>query len=75
MDPLVKRWRRGHELAAQRSRELAGASEAVPVEVPVAPAIVPEGSGPCTPESESPGQQLRRRWARIEARAKQGRTR
>jgi hypothetical protein len=75
MDPLVKRWRRGHELAAQRSRELARAAEPAVVEDAIVPPIVPDGSGPCAPESESPVQQLRRRWARIEARAKQGPTR
>lgn len=78
----VRRWRRGQELAATRSREVA-AREGPRPEQAVAEALSALNAlqtmgmwpGPRDPVSEAAVLEVRRRWARIQQRAKQARAR
>jgi len=77
----VQRWKRGHELAAKRSREQARQDGPVPIQA-VAEALSAVSAletmglwpGPRDQVSEAAVLTVRRRWARIQQRAKQART-
>jgi hypothetical protein len=78
----VRRWKRGHDLAAERSRELAARegprpAQAVAEALSAASALETMGMWPAPrdPVSEAAVLQVRRRWARIQQRAKQARSR
>lgn len=78
----VRRWKRGQELAAERSRELAARegprpAQAVAEALSAASALETMGMWPAPrdPVSEAAVVQVRRRWARIQQRAKQARSR
>ena len=78
----VRRWKRGQELAAERRRELLASegprpAQAVAESLSAANALEAMALWPAPrdPVSEAAVQQVRRRWARIQQRAKQARTR
>lgn len=73
----VRRWKRGQMLAAERSRELTARegprpAQAVAEALSAAAALETMGiwPGPRDPVSEAAVLQVRRRWARIQQRAK-----
>ena len=78
----VRRWKRGQELAAAKSREVAAQDgprprQAVAEAVAAANAMGAMGlwPGPRDPVNEAAVLNVRRRWARIQQRAKQAHTR
>lgn len=78
----VRRWKRGQELAAARSRDLAAQEgprpeQAVAEALSALSALAKMGMwpGPRDPASEMAVLEVRRRWARIQQRAKQARAR
>ena len=78
----VRRWKRGHELAAGRGRDLAASegprpARAVAEAMSAVNALATMGvwPGPRDAVSEAGVLRVRHRWARIQKRAKQARSR
>jgi hypothetical protein len=78
----VRRWRRGHAIAAERQRELVAergphAAQAVAESLSALNTLAAMGRWPAPrdPVTEAAIEQVRRRWARVQQRAKQARIR
>lgn len=78
----IRRWRRGHEMAEQRQRSLQAAEGPQPA-IAIAESLSALNAleamgmwpGPRDPVSEQAVERVRRRWARVQRRARQARAR